>query len=120
MESKITRKQGYALLIEVLDEAMRILPPTIPTFTKLKLYDKPRRNLQRKKQKMTTFTSEDREEVYKKILEEAPNQPGYEDAIPIPFVGWVNASPPHIVNSGASVMVKENEKIDNTHGNMSK
>jgi hypothetical protein len=56
---------------------------------------------------MTTFTSDDREEAYKKILEEAPNQPGYEDAVPIPFVGWVNASPPHIVDSGASVMVRD-------------
>jgi hypothetical protein len=50
---------------------------------------------------MTTFTSDDREEEYKKILAEAPNQPGYEDAVPIP------ASPPHIVDSGASVMIKE-------------
>jgi len=56
---------------------------------------------------MTTFTSDDREEEYKKILAAAPNQPGYEDAVPIPFAGWVNASPPHIVNSGASVMIKE-------------
>jgi hypothetical protein len=47
---------------------------------------------------MTTFTSDDREDEYKKILAEAPNQPGYEDAVPIP------ASPPHIVDSGASVM----------------
>ena len=53
---------------------------------------------------MTTFTSDDREEAYKKIVEEAPNQPGYEDAVPIPFAGWVNTSPPHIVDSGASVM----------------
>jgi hypothetical protein len=45
---------------------------------------------------MTTFTSDDREE--------APNQPGYEDAVPIPFAGWVKSSPPHIVDSGASVM----------------
>jgi hypothetical protein len=52
---------------------------------------------------MTTFTSDDREEEYKKILAEAPNQPGYEDAVPIPFDGCVNASPPHIVDSGASV-----------------
>jgi hypothetical protein len=51
---------------------------------------------------MTTFTSGDREEAYKKILEEAPNQPGYEDAVPIDV--QVNASPPHIVDSGASVM----------------
>ena len=56
---------------------------------------------------MTTFTSDDREEEYKKILAAAPNQPGYEDAVPIPFAGWVNTSPPHIVDSGASVMVKE-------------
>ena len=40
---------------------------------------------------MTTFTSDDREEAYKKIVEAAPNQPGYEDAIPIPFAGWVSA-----------------------------
>ena len=56
---------------------------------------------------MTTFTSDDREEEYKKILAAAPNQPGYEDAVPIPFAGWVNASPPHIVDSGASVIIKE-------------
>ena len=54
---------------------------------------------------MTTFTSDDREEAYKKILEEAPNQPGYEDAVPI--AEQVNASPPHIVDSGASVMIKD-------------
>ena len=40
---------------------------------------------------MTTFTSDDREEAYKKIVEAAPNQPGYEDAVPIPFAGWVSA-----------------------------
>jgi hypothetical protein len=51
---------------------------------------------------MTTFTSDDREEAYKKILEEAPNQPGYEDAVPIDVK--INASPPHVVDSGASVM----------------
>jgi hypothetical protein len=44
---------------------------------------------------MTTFTTEDREEAYKKELEET---------VPIPFAGWVNTSPPHIVDSGASVM----------------
>jgi hypothetical protein len=54
---------------------------------------------------MTTFTSGDREEAYKKILEEAPNQPGYEDAVPI--AEQVNASPPHIVDSGASVVKDE-------------
>jgi len=53
---------------------------------------------------MTTFTSDDREEEYKKIVDAAPFQPGYEDAVPIPFAGLVNASPPHIVDSGASVM----------------
>jgi hypothetical protein len=61
---------------------------------------------------VTTFTSDDREEAYKKILAEAPAHIGYEDAVdpvalnvePIPFVGWVNTSPPHIVDSGASVM----------------
>jgi hypothetical protein len=36
-----------ALLIEVLDEAMRILPPTVPSFTKLKIYE-PLPNLRRK------------------------------------------------------------------------
>jgi hypothetical protein len=72
---------------------------------------------------MTTFTSGDREEAYKKILEEAPNQPGYEDAVPIPPTEEIkalekgleffkalkgdNASPPHIVDSGASVMIKD-------------
>ena len=54
---------------------------------------------------MTTFTTNDREEAYKKILEEAPNQPGYEDAVPI--AEQVNASPPHIVDNGASVMKDE-------------
>ena len=39
---------------------------------------------------MTTFTTDDREEAYKKIVEAAPNQPGYEDAVPIPFAGWVS------------------------------
>jgi hypothetical protein len=52
---------------------------------------------------MTTFTSDDREEEYKKIVDAAPFQPGYEDAVPIPFAGWVNTAPPHIVDSGASV-----------------
>ena len=26
---------------------------------------------------------------------------------PIPFAGWISTSPPHIVDSGASVMTKE-------------
>jgi hypothetical protein len=37
-----------ALLIEVLDEAMRLLPPTIPVFTKLKTYE-PILDLQRRR-----------------------------------------------------------------------
>jgi hypothetical protein len=69
---------------------------------------------------MTTFTSDDREEEYKKILAEDPNQPGYEDAVPnssaedikalkkgLEFFHALkgnNASPPHIVDSGASVI----------------
>jgi valyl-tRNA synthetase len=39
MEFKLTRRQSHALLIEVLDEALRLLPPTIPSFTKLKMYE---------------------------------------------------------------------------------
>jgi hypothetical protein len=31
--------RNTALLIEVLDEAMRLLPPTVPTFTTLKTYE---------------------------------------------------------------------------------
>jgi hypothetical protein len=50
---------------------------------------------------VTTFTTNDREEAYKKILEEAPAHIGYEDAVdpvacgvtinvePIPFAGLV-------------------------------
>ena len=50
---------------------------------------------------MTTFTTNDREEAYKKILAEAPAHIGYEDAVdpvacgvtielePIPFMGLV-------------------------------
>lgn len=49
MESKVTRRQSHALLIEVIDEAMRLLPPTIPTFTKLKIYDEPIPNIRRTK-----------------------------------------------------------------------
>ncbi len=51
---------------------------------------------------MTTFTSDDREEAYKKILEEAPAHIGYEDAVdpvaldvePIPFAGLVSLQEP--------------------------
>jgi valyl-tRNA synthetase len=49
MESKVTRRQSHALLIEVLDEALRLLPPTVPTFTKLKIYDEPIPNIRRRK-----------------------------------------------------------------------
>jgi hypothetical protein len=46
---------------------------------------------------VTTFTTNDREEAYKKILAEAPAHIGYEDAVdpvalnvePIPFAGLV-------------------------------
>ena len=46
---------------------------------------------------MTTFTTQDKEEAYKKMLEEAPAHIGYEDATvnvaieiePIPFAGLV-------------------------------
>jgi hypothetical protein len=31
--------RNIALLIEVLDEAMRLLPPTVPVFTELKTYE---------------------------------------------------------------------------------
>jgi hypothetical protein len=46
---------------------------------------------------MTTFTTEDREHAFGATI----------NVEPIPFAGWVNASPPHIVDSGASVMVRE-------------
>jgi hypothetical protein len=49
---------------------------------------------------MTTFTTEDR------ILAEK-NGSFTVNVEPIPFAGWINTSPPHIVNSGASVMIKE-------------
>ena len=58
---------------------------------------------------MTTFTSDDREEAYKKELEKT---------VPIPFAGWVNTSPPHVVNSGASAMIKELTDFE-IDGNMS-
>jgi hypothetical protein len=36
---------------------------------------------------MTTFTTDDREEEYKKIVAAAPNQPGYEDAVdPVAYI----------------------------------
>jgi hypothetical protein len=41
--------RNMALLVEVLDETMRLLPPTIPSFTKLKIYDEPIPNLRRRK-----------------------------------------------------------------------
>ena len=40
---------------------------------------------------MTTFTTEDKEQAYKKLLEEAPTHIGYEDAVePIPFAGLIS------------------------------
>jgi len=56
---------------------------------------------------MTTFTSEDRENAYKEKI----------DVEPIPFAGWVNTAPPHIVDSGASVVKKLTDVEIN--GNMS-
>jgi hypothetical protein len=49
MEPKVVKRRSHALLIEVLDEALRLLPPTIPTFTKLKIYTAPTPNLQPRK-----------------------------------------------------------------------
>jgi hypothetical protein len=55
---------------------------------------------------VTTFTTNDREEAYKKILAEAPAHIGYEDAVdparcdvtiniePIPFAGMVQLQEP--------------------------
>lgn len=48
MESKLTRRQGRALLVEVIDEALRLLPPTVPSFTELKMYE-PLTNMQKRK-----------------------------------------------------------------------
>jgi hypothetical protein len=46
---------------------------------------------------MTTFTTEDR------IIAEKGGSVTI-NVEPIPFAGWINTSPPHIVDSGASVM----------------
>jgi hypothetical protein len=46
---------------------------------------------------MTTFTTEDRENAVGVTI----------NVEPIPFAGWVNTSPPHIVDSGASVITKD-------------
>ena len=48
---------------------------------------------------MTTFTLKDY--VENKISDVTVN------VEPIPFAGWINTSPPHIVDSGASVMKDE-------------
>jgi hypothetical protein len=54
---------------------------------------------------MTTFTSDDREEEYKKILKETK---ALEKGLKFfKKLKGDNASPPHIVDSGASVMTKE-------------
>ena len=43
---------------------------------------------------MTTFTTDDKNEAYRKKVEDAPYHPGYEDAVitvePIPFAGLVS------------------------------
>ena len=49
MESKVIKRHSHALLIEVIDEALRLLPPTVPSFTKLKIYDEPIPNIRRRK-----------------------------------------------------------------------
>jgi hypothetical protein len=49
---------------------------------------------------MTTFTTEDR------ILAEKDGSLTF-NVEPIPFAGWISKSPPHIVDSGASVMNNE-------------
>ena len=49
MDAIITRRKSHALIIEVIDEALRLLPPTIPVFTKLKIYDEPTPKLQPRK-----------------------------------------------------------------------
>ena len=51
---------------------------------------------------MTTFTTEDREHAFGATI----------NVEPIPFVGWVNTAPPHIIDSGASVMDKPVAYID--------
>ena len=43
--------------------------------------------------KMTTFTSEDRQEAYQKKVEEAPYHPGYEDAVIAPTPKYVGMDP---------------------------
>jgi hypothetical protein len=55
---------------------------------------------------MTTFTTEDR------IMAEKDGSFTV-NVEPIPFAGWINTSPPHIVDSGSSVMIKDltNEEI---------
>ena len=58
---------------------------------------------------MTTFTTEDR------ILAEKDGSLTL-NVEPIPFAGWINTSPPHIVDSGASVM--NNEPVALTQGDI--
>jgi hypothetical protein len=60
---------------------------------------------------MTTFTTEDRIHAEK-------DGSFTINVEPIPFAGWVNTSPPHIVDSGASVMIKELTDAE-INGNMS-
>jgi valyl-tRNA synthetase len=48
MESKVVKRRSHAVLIEVLDEALRLLPPTVPSFTELKMYE-PLTNMQQRK-----------------------------------------------------------------------
>ena len=50
---------------------------------------------------MTTFTTEDRENAFGVTI----------NVEPIPFAGWVNTAPPHVVDSGASVMEVNNKLV---------
>jgi hypothetical protein len=54
---------------------------------------------------MTTFTTEDRIHAEK-------DGSFTINVEPIPFAGWVNTSPPHIVDSGASVMDNESASVE--------
>jgi hypothetical protein len=57
-------RHNHKLLLEVLDEALRLLPPTVPSFTKLKIYEsvpnlrrKPRANAHGLKTRRSTPNS---------------------------------------------------------------
>jgi len=63
---------------------------------------------------MTTFTTNDREEAYKKILEEAPAHVGYEDAVdPVACGVTINVEPITFVgtNKGTKEMNQQLQDI---------